>query len=376
MSGCHVMAKPASSRCNLACRYCFYLERPRQPLMDDATLETFVRQHIAAQSQEVIEFAWQGGEPTLAGLRFFHRVQAFQQRYAKGKRIQNTLQTNGVLLDDEWCDFLQQHGWLVGISLDGPAIVHDHYRVTRSGKPTHYRVIETIERLKARHIEFNLLVVVNAYNCQQPEALYDYLKRLGTPFIQFIPLVEWDEHNQLRIDSVTGEAWGAFLCRVFERWMREDIGKVFVQIFDSLLGVWSGYPAQMCVFSETCGHAFALEANGDIYQCDHYVYPEYLVGNLHQVTLSEMNSFKTVQIFAEYKRNSLPLACQRCSVLRLCYGDCPKHRPMGKESVLCSGYQRFFSKSAPYMKIMRDLLRQQRSPAELTRMLNLGNVTN
>lgn len=368
MTGCHVMAKPAGSRCNLACRYCFYLEKPRHTLMDDATLEAFVRQHIAAQPGDVAEFAWQGGEPTLAGLAFFRRAMLFQQRHANGKRIQNTLQTNGVLLDDAWCDFLQQHGWLVGISLDGPAAAHDHYRVTRSGKPTHHRVVGAIARLKARRIDFNLLVVVNAHNCREPEALYDYLKRLGTPFIQFIPLVEQDDRGQLRIDSVTGEAWGAFLCRVFQRWVRQDVGRVFVQIFDSVLGVWCGYPAQMCVFSETCGHAFALEANGDLYQCDHYVYPQYLLGNVHQTTISALNRSAAVSAFAEHKRAALPLSCQGCSVLRFCHGDCPKHRTPDGKSVLCAGYRDFFTHCAPYMKTMRNLLKNQRSPAEIMAM--------
>ena len=237
MNGCHVMAKPASSRCNLDCHYCFYIDKPRQPRMDDATLEAYIRQHIDAQPGQVVEFAWQGGEPTLAGLAFFERAVALQQRYAAGRRIQNTLQTNGILLDDAWCAFLARHGWLVGLSLDGPADLHDHYRVTRAGKPTHERVIEAMGRLKAHGVDFNLLTVVNAHNVGQPERLYRYLRDLGTPHLQFIPLLESDEQGALTPESVSGEAWGRLLNAIFAIWVREDIGRVFVQLFDSTLGV-------------------------------------------------------------------------------------------------------------------------------------------
>jgi uncharacterized protein len=216
MRGCHVMAKPTSSLCNIRCRYCFYLEKPRQPVMDDATLEAFIRQHIAAQPGEAVEFAWQGGEPTLAGLSFYRRVVDLQKRYAAGKRIQNNMQTNGILLNDAWCRFLKEHGWLVGISIDGPADLHDDHRRTRSGKPTHHLVAAAIERLKAHGIDFNLLTVVNQRNGQQPERLYRYLKTLGTPFLQFIPLVERDESGTVTPESVLPEQFGTFLNTVFD----------------------------------------------------------------------------------------------------------------------------------------------------------------
>lgn len=370
MRGCHVMAKPTSSRCNIQCRYCFYLEKPQQPVMDDATLKAFIQQHIAAQPGDTVEFAWQGGEPTLAGLPFYLRVIALQKQYAAGKRIQNTMQTNGILLNDAWCRFFKENGWLVGISIDGPADLHDNYRRTRGGKPTHYLVIAAIERLKAHNIEFNLLTVVNQINSQQPERLYRYLKTSGTPFLQFIPLVERDENGAVTPESVSPEQFGSFLNRVFDIWVREDIGHIFVQLFDSTLGVWSGYPAQMCTFSETCGHAFALEANGDIYQCDHYVYPDYKLGNLHGTSLSDINQSPAAIRFGENKNRLLAQECQVCPVRQLCQGDCPKHRINQGKSYLCHSYRSFFTHSARYMKMMRDLLAQRRSPAELMRLLN------
>lgn len=369
MTGCHVMAKPAGSRCNLRCRYCFYLDKPQYAMMDDATLTLFIRQQIAAQPGEDVQFAWQGGEPTLCGLDFFHRVVELQQQYGHGKRIHNALQTNGILLNDAWCRFLKEHDWLVGISLDGPPELHDRYRQSRSGRPTHHQVMAAIERLRRHGVAFNLLTVINRHNSQQPQQLYRYLRQLGTPFIQFIPLFELDAEQQPDALSVTAKGWGDFLRAVFTVWVREDVGRVYVQLFDSTLGVWSGYPAQMCSLGETCGHAFALEANGDVYQCDHYVTPEHRLGNLHQTTLTDLNRSPDAITFGEMKKSTLPEACQRCPALRLCNGDCPKHRLANGRSALCEGYQDFFTWSAPYMRVMRDLLAQHRSPVELMVML-------
>jgi anaerobic sulfatase-maturating enzyme len=364
------MAKPASSRCNLNCRYCFYIEKPEQPMMDDTTLERFISQHIAAQPGPEVSFAWQGGEPTLCGLAFFQRALALQRQYANGKKIHNAFQTNGLLLNDDWCRFFRENGWLVGISLDGPADLHDAWRVNRSGKPTHHKVIKAIETLTKHGVEFNLLVVVNRLNSQQPQRLYRYLRGLGTPFLQFIPLVERNDSGKLSAESVTSEDWGAFLTGVFDLWVREDIGRVYVQLFDSTLGVWRGYPSQMCAFSETCGHAFALEANGDLYQCDHYVYPEYYIGNIHQQTLQALNVTPEAIAFGQQKKQSLKDDCRQCPVLQFCHGDCPKHRLANGKSALCHGYRHFFTYSAPYMKAMRDLLKQRRSPRELMAMLS------
>ncbi|WP_261802951.1 anaerobic sulfatase maturase [Enterobacter sp. JUb54] len=363
---CQVMAKPASSRCNLDCRYCFYIDKPQQPVMDDVTLDAFVAQHIAAQSAPEVQFAWQGGEPTLCGLDFFRRVVVLQQRYSQGKHIDNAFQTNGLLLNDEWCRFFHQQGWLVGISLDGPADLHDRYRVNRRGHPTHHKVLAGIEKLRAHRVSFNVLTVINRQNSQQPERLYRYLRELGTPFLQFIPLVEHDNP-----ESVSSAQWGTFLKTVFDIWAREDIGRVYVQLFDSTLGVWCGYPSQMCSLAEVCGQAFALEANGDLYQCDHYVYPQYRLGNIHQTSISSLNQTDAVREFGLYKQATLSDDCQRCPVRHLCHGDCPKHRTAGK-SVLCEGYRAFFYHSAPSMRMMRDLIKRQRSPATLMALLKQG----
>lgn len=363
------MAKPASSRCNLDCRYCFYIDKPTQPVMNDATLVALIQQQIAAQPGKDVLFAWQGGEPTLCGVDFFRRVVALQKQYGAGKQIHNTFQTNGILLNDEWCQFLHDNDWLVGLSLDGPADLHDVCRVSRSGKPTHQKVLNALAKLIEHRVAFNLLVVVNRLNSEQPARMYRYLRQLGTSFLQFIPLVERDENGSLTADSVEPQVWGTFLNTVFDLWVREDIGRVFIQLFDSTLGVWCGCPAQMCTLSPTCGHAFALEANGDLYQCDHYVYPEFCLGNIHHTPLNKMNASPQVKAFADMKRLTLSTDCQACSLLRFCNGDCPKHRDEGGKSVLCAGYRAFISHSAPHMRVMRDLIRQHRSPAELMAML-------
>jgi len=357
------MAKPASSRCNLRCRYCFYIDKPQQPMMDDATLEAFIQQHIAAQPGPEVQFAWQGGEPTLCGLDFFRRVAALQQRYAAGKRIANAFQTNGILLNHDWCRFFHENDWLVGISLDGPEEQHDAYRVSRSGKPTHHNVTVAIDKLRAHQVSFNLLTVVNRQNSRHPAQLYHYLRELGTPHLQFIPLLEHDNP-----ESVTDHQWGAFLNEVFDVWVREDIGRVFVQLFESTLGVWSGYPSQMCSLAATCGHAFALETNGDVFQCDHYVYPQYRLGNIHQTPLSQLNNGDAAKAFGLRKQTALSAECRACQVNHLCHGDCPKHRIHGK-SALCAGYQAFFRHSASHMRVMRDLIRHHRSPMELMALL-------
>lgn len=365
MRGCYIMAKPISSRCNLDCNYCYYLKKPLRPKMDDITLEAFIRQHIAAQPGSTVEFTWQGGEPSLAGLQFYRRVIELQQRYAANKLIHNSIQTNGILFTEEWCEFLKENHWLVGISIDGPADLHDIHRVTRSGKPTHHRVVSTIQLLRAYNIDFNILVVVNRQNCAEPERVYRYLTTLGTPFLQFIPLVERDQNGFITQESVSEEGFGEFLNAVFMLWVKEDIGKVYVQIFDSTLAVWSGYPSQMCAFSSTCGHALALESNGDIYQCDHYVEPEYKLGNLHEIPIILLNESQSALRFGKNKQRLLPIDCHMCTVLKLCQGDCPKHRTHLGKSYLCKSYYTFFTHTAPYMKMMRDLLRQKKSPAEL-----------
>lgn len=365
MPGCHVMAKPASSRCTLHCRYCCYIEKQQQNVMDDATLQTFIRQQIDAQLGSVVPFAWQGGEPALSGLDFFRRVAVFQAQFANGKRIENAFQTNGILLNDAWCRFFREHGWLVGISIDGPAEMYNAYRVNRSGTPSHHNVINAIQQLAKHGVEYKLLCIVNNLNSQQPQRLYQYLRSLGTPFLQFIPLVEQDEQGNLTAESVSGEAWGRFLITVFDCWVREDIGRVYVQLFDSTLGVWRGDPSQICPIGETCGHAFALDANGDRYQRYHYVYPACQPGNLPPIPIEEMNLNHEAVVLGQSNKNTLHDDCRRCDVLRFCQGDCPKHRFVQGKSALCHGYLHFFNHTAPHMRVMRDLLKQRRSPMEL-----------
>lgn len=392
------MAKPTGSTCNLDCTYCFYLEKHKmypgksQQFMDDITLDNYIRQHIEAQPGDLVEFAWQGGEPTLAGLDFYQRAHALQQKYANGKQIQNNLQTNGILLNDAWCQFFQQHQWLIGISIDGPAELHDTYRVNRSGKPSHQKVVAAIEQLKQHQVDFNLLVVLNDTNVKYPEKMYRYLTSLGTAHIQFIPLVEReatevgaDEVRLIGPDftrqanvtswSVSALEYGQFLARVFAIWVRQDIGRVYIQLFESTLATWCDHPALMCVFSETCGHAFALEANGDLYNCDHYVYPEHKLGNLNQEPLVAMNNSDKAVQFGLDKKANMSVDCQTCPHLKQCHGGCPKHRFMpasdGKlnHNYFCEGFKHFFGYSAPYMKTMKQLLMQRQSPMMLMQML-------
>lgn len=369
MTGCQVIAKPASSRCNLRCRYCFSLDKKPHAQMSEETLEAFVRQHIEAQSGDEVQFAWQGGEPTLCGLDFFRRAASLQQKYAGGKRIYNAFQTNGILLNDEWCRFFKEQGWRVGISLDGPSALHDELRVSLNGNPTHHKVIRAIESLTLHGVEFTLLVVVNRHNSQNPQQLYRYLRELGTPYLQFIPLLEMNDHHQPDEHSVTAKQWGQFLCDVFDVWVHEDVGRVYVQLFDSTLGVWNGFSSQQCSLGETCGPAFTLESNGDVYQCDRYVYPSHRLGNIHQTALSTINIGLQALALGEGKKRGLPDECKACSALRLCNGDCPKHRDATGKSALCKGYHQFFTYTAPYMRVMRDLINQRRSPMELMMML-------
>lgn len=396
--GCHVMAKPTGSTCNLDCTYCFYLEKHKlypetaQVFMNEQTLENYIRQHIDAQPGETVEFAWQGGEPTLAGVGFYEKACQLQKKYAGGKTIQNSLQTNGILLNNKWCEFFQQNQWLIGISIDGPAALHDRYRVSRSGKPSHHKVIAAIALLKRYKVEFNLLVVINDVNAQHPETVYRYLKSLGTAHIQFIPLVERDtgraNKDEIRLVgpdfkaqaqvtpwSVSAKDYGAFLARVFDIWVRNDIGQIYIQLFESTLATWCDYPALMCVFSEKCGHAFALEANGDLYNCDHYVYPEHKLGNINHTSLHEMNNSEHAIAFGKHKKSNLSADCKTCPYLKQCNGGCPKHRFTASSTgelnhnYFCAGFKLFFGHSAAGMQVMKDLLQRQRSPVELMAMI-------
>lgn len=402
--GFHIMTKPIGPLCNLDCKYCFYLEKERlfpaneNFKMSGAVLETYIREYIAAQQTPVVSFAWQGGEPTLLGVGFFRKVVELQRRYADGKEITNALQTNGTLLDDEWCEFLARERFLVGLSIDGPARLHDAYRVTKKGGRTYQQVMAGLRLLKKHGVEFNTLTVVNRLNSRYPLEVYRFLRETGSGFIQFIPLVERladEEAKRLGLDlatppradeegarpmpvtewSVEPRQYGAFLVEIFDEWVRNDVGRVFVQLFDVALGNWAGAGPGLCVFSETCGAALALEHDGSLYSCDHYVYPAYKLGRLGERPLGEMARSARQQKFGADKRDTLPRYCRECEVRFACHGECPKHRfirtPDGEPGLnyLCAAYKRFFNHIAPAMRTMTALLRAGRAPAEIMKML-------
>jgi uncharacterized protein len=386
--GFHVMVKPTGPICNLDCRYCFYLEKERlYPgasgwAMPDAVLETFVRDYIAAQDVPVVTFAWQGGEPTLLGLDFFRRVVDLQRRHANGRRIENAIQTNGILVDDGWAAFFAEYAFLVGLSIDGPRELHDRYRVDRGGAPTFDRVMKGAEALKRQGAAFNTLTVVHRDNARAPLDVYRFLKEAGSGFLQFIPIVERLDGPGLSQPDVAGVGrvaawsvdpvdWGGFLCAIFDEWVRHDVGRVFVQMFDVALESWYRGDASLCVFSETCGRALAVEHNGDLYSCDHYVFPAFRLGNMMDTPVGELVSSPAQQRFGDGKRDRLPEFCRRCAVRFACHGECPKNRfvttPDGEPGLnyLCAGYKRFFTHIDAAMRFMANELAHERAPADV-----------
>lgn len=384
----HVMLKPRGAICNLDCEYCFYLIKEElYPdgafRMSDEVLENFTRQYIAAQQVPEITFAWQGGEPTLMGLEFFEKAVAFQQQYAPpGKRINNSFQTNGVLIDDDWARFFHEHNFLVGISIDGPPDIHDRYRVDKGGQPTWARVMAGLDKLKTHDVEFNTLTCVHAGNADRPLDVYHFLRdEAGSRFMQFIPIIErLNEHGfqqgtEVSARSVTGEGYGQFLIGVFDDWVRRDVGRIFVQIFDVSLAAWSGHRPGLCVFEETCGTALAMEHNGDIYACDHFVEPDYFLGNMQADNLIDLVSAEQQHQFGQAKRDTLPQQCRACDVRFVCNGGCPKNRVLttsdGEEGLnfLCAGYYAFFKHIDLPMRIMANELRAQRPPANIMYIL-------
>ena len=375
----HLMTKPVGAICNLDCVYCYYLEKEglyaggkTRFRMDDAVLDSYIRQYIASQPGPEVTFAWQGGEPTLLGVDFYRRALELQRQYAGGKTVHNTIQTNGTLINDEWADFLASNGFLVGVSVDGPPAVHDAYRTDKGGAPTHDRVMRGLEHLRRRGVEYNILTTVNANNVRDPVGLYRYLRSLGTPFIQFIPVVERPDPASSAVTdhTVPAEAFGDFLCQIYDEWVRRDVGQIFIQYFDSALSSFMGMGGSMCVFAPVCGNALALEHNGDVYSCDHYVYPEYLLGNLTELPLAELVNSPAQVAFGQAKLRDLPAACVGCDVRFACHGDCPKHRfGAGGVSYLCPAYKRFFRHAAPTMRYMANELRLGRLPAGVMRAL-------
>jgi uncharacterized protein len=385
-SAFHLLAKPTGAICNLDCTYCFFLSKEK--LYPDGTfrmsedmLERYVRQLMESQFSSEINVAWQGGEPTLIGLSFFEKAMQLVEKYRpRGATILHTIQTNGVLLDDAWCAFLQRHGFIVGISIDGPRALHDAYRVDKGGRPTHERVMRGLRCLQRHSVEFNVLTTVHAANAEHPLEVYRFLRdEVGARFIQLIPIVErinttgFQEGDQVTERSVTGAQFGRFLNAIFDEWVTRDVGTVFMQMFDVALSAWVGERSPLCVFAETCGDALALEHNGDLYSCDHFVEPAHKLGNIRQHHMGDLVASEKQMAFGEHKRDSLPRYCRECPVKFACNGGCPKDRilatPDGEPGLnyLCEGYRAFFQHIDPAMRAMRDLLAQGRDPAEIMR---------
>jgi uncharacterized protein len=375
----HLMAKPGGSRCNLACRYCFYLgKRELYPgsrfHMSDEVLEEYIRQTIGAHHIPEVTFAWQGGEPTLLGPGFFRKAVVLQKKYCRpGMVIHNTLQTNGMLLDDEWCEFFRKNRFLVGISLDGPKELHDACRTDAHGRGTFERVMQGLSLLKKHRVEFNILCTVNAVNGDHPLEVYRFFRdEAKVQFIQFIPVVERDPRTgEMAPCSVRPDQFGKFLIGVFDEWVRHDVGAVYVQQFDTALACWYGEPHGICVFSPTCGHAMVIEHNGDIYSCDHFVNPDHLLGNIMITPLAELVTSERQLQFGRDKCETLPEYCRDCQFLFSCHGECPKNRfavtPGGEPGLnyLCEGYRMFFSHIAGPMHFMVRELKAGRAPSNI-----------
>jgi len=388
--GLHVVAKPIGAACNLDCAYCFYLEKQalypasKDLRMSDEVLAAYVRTYIKAQPTPLVEFVWQGGEPTLLGLDFFRRVVELQRSYARQKTIANSLQTNGTLLDDDWCRFLKQHNFMVGLSLDGPRAIHDRYRKDRRGHVSFEAVMRGLKLLQKHGVDYNVMASVARETARQPMDVYRFFKEQGVEFIQFVPIIERipanverqsglslagpavldrNEPNTAITDwTVLPEEYGDFLISIYEEWVRHDVGKVFVMNFEWALNTWIGNPASVCTHAKECGRSLVIEHNGDVFACDHYVYPEYRLGNILTDDLSAMVTSPLQTCFGASKEKALPRWCQECDVLRACQGGCPKHRfaqsPYQEPGrhYLCAGYRKFFMHIRKYLHAMTTLL--------------------
>ena len=393
----YVMLKPAGAHCNLACKYCYYLEKNKlyptaqRHLMSNEMLEQFTREYIEAQTMNQVLFTWHGGEPLLRSIDFYRKALSLQQKYAGGRRIDNVIQTNGTLLTDEWCEFFAQNHWLVGISIDGQQPDHDHYRLTAAGKPSWKKVMQGIKLLKKHGVEWNAMAVVNAYNVNHPMEFYRFFKENGCQFLQFTPIVErltrhedgrtlasLADKNEIPLSeaSVTPEQWGYFLCAIFDEWVRKDVGKIFVEIFDCTLANWMGISPGICAYSKECGHAGVMEHNGDVYSCDHFVFPEYKLGNIRDHSLIDMLYGEQQQEFSRLKHSSLPRQCKECDMEFACHGECPKNRFMKDKygdsglNYLCPGYYHYYQHVAPYMDYMKQELMAQRPPSNIMKVVH------
>jgi uncharacterized protein len=384
LPGFHLLAKPTGSACNLGCKYCFFLSKKRlypgsSFRMSDEILEAYIRQYIEAQKVSQAIIAWQGGEPTLMGLDFFRRSIRYVQKYRRpGMTVQYTIQTNGTLLDDEWCKLFRQNNFLVGLSLDGPRAMHDAFRVDKSGKPTFDKIMRAVRLLQKHKVDYNILTTVHAANADNPVEVYRFIRDdVGANFIQFIPIVERDnetgfqEGSKVTDRSVEPTQFGRFLISIFDEWVKRDVGKVFIQLFDVALAAWSGVPAGICAFSPTCGTALAMEHNGDLYSCDHFVEPKYYLGNIKEKHMAQLAASKKQRKFGQAKLDTLPDYCRKCEVLFACHGECPKNRfietPEGEQGLnyLCEGYKPFFKHIDGPMRFMAHELKCGRAPSNV-----------
>lgn len=390
LQGLHVVAKPSGSKCNIACDYCFYLEKevlygsPPKPRMSDEVLAAYIDNYVASQPTPVVEFVWQGGEPTLLGIAFFEKVIELQAPHRSAKTIRNALQTNGMLLDDTWCEFLKRNQFIVGISLDGPEEIHDRYRKHRNGRGTFSEVMRGLRLLQTHGVDYNVMACVGRETARHPLEVYQFFKELGVEFIQFAPIIErmpdqlsqsrglWlggpaglkqiDQPRQVTPWTVIPEEYGDFMIAIYEEWVRNDVGKTFVMNFEWAMHAWLGNPSPICIHSRQCGRAVAIEYTGDIYACDHFVYPEYRLGNVMDTSIASMVESSLASGFGVEKETSLPQACRQCPVLAACRGGCPKHRfattATGEPGLhyLCAGYKRFFMHIRKYCHAMAQLL--------------------
>lgn len=383
----HVMAKPTGSACNLRCDYCFFLRKEKlypgsDFRMADEVHEAYIRQLLEAHQVSQVTVAWQGGEPTLMGLDFFRRSMELQKKFAKpGTQIENTFQTNGILLNDEWCRLFHENKFLIGLSMDGPKELHDFYRKDQGGHGTFDRVMRAARLLQRHKVEFNILCTVNSRNGSHPLEVYRFFRdELKTNYIQFIPIVEridedgetgFQRGNKVTDRSVRPEQWGPFLMKIFDEWVKRDVGRTFVANFDGALAGWLGMAGTVCIFGPACGLALALEHNGDLYSCDHFVEPEHLLGNILSAPMAELVSSGKQRRFGEDKRDKLPQYCRDCKFIHICNGECPKNRfdqtPDGEPGLnyLCEGYKAFFEHADRSMKIMAELIRQGRFAEEI-----------
>ncbi len=370
-----IMAKPVGSVCNLECSYCYYLEtaclypRPHRFRMSDVLLETYIRQYIAASPGPVVLFVWHGGEPTLAGLGFYRHAVELQKRYLpQGWSCWNNLQTNGILLNDEWCSFLADAHFDVGLSVDGTRWLHDAYRKDRHGRDTYERAVAAVRRLQAYGVQSDLLCAVTSVVAKEPISVYRALRNLNTGWVQFIPIVRRAPDGQMTSESVTGEAYGRFLCTVFDEWIHHDLGRLNGQFFDEMSLVWSGGTANLCWMATTCGRVLIVEHDGGVYACDHFVNPEHHIGDLETSPLSALVDAPIQRRFGNDKRDRLPAQCLSCSWLMVCNGGCPKDRFALAENgepglnYLCSGLRQFFSHAEKPLRQVMERRRRGLSP--------------